>query len=451
MGWGWRRRAIVAALLFCALLLVFHRPVLLSLVRKIARHNAAGENLKMDFRAEGSVFTNLTIRNLHVVPTGSTDVESIDVDFAHADYSLFGLVRHGMSQFFRNVEIRSARIVLNPTEVPLKPRAPKSQKRITLPSVFPDRVHLSDVTLIVRNKPHDFVLEHVDLELDPHTPGELRIGKLQLPAGQNWTKISAQTSYANRNLIVHDLVLDDEDRFRALNIDASQIGTKTLALNVDSAIGGGKLSGSITVNQTRSSLNAKVHLLGETIAANALNKYFDLPEHFIDGQIERASVDLAGVLNLPSSWNGTISAQMNNLRHQEMVFDRCVFEVSSQQGKATLQIADIVQGKNEFHLRGSADLPADSKQFGRSAATLEMSVAALDLQRLTAGMPQKLTGSAQVNGTIDIKNGKLKANLSASAGSIGFENGSIDKLSANLRASKLMPPPDLRKRWFADL
>ncbi len=446
----WRRAAV--ALAACvALLLIFHRPLLLGLGRQIALHYAGRGHLKMDFHLEGNVFTALSLRHLHVVPAGSTDIESIDVDLASADYSLLALLLHGPSQLLKTLEVHSARVVLNPVEVPFKSRPPKVDEGITLPLVFPDRVRLSDVTLIVRNKPHDFVLEHVDLELDPHTPGELRIGKLQLPAGQNWTKISAQTSYANRNLIVHDLVLDDEDRFRALNIDASQIGTKTLALNVDSAIGGGKLSGSITVNQTRSSLNAKVHLLGETIAANALNKYFDLPEHFIDGQIERASVDLAGVLNLPSSWNGTISAQMNNLRHQEMVFDRCVFEVSSQQGKATLQIADIVQGKNEFHLRGSADLPADSKQFGRSAATLEMSVAALDLQRLTAGMPQKLTGSAQVNGTIDIKNGKLKANLSASAGSIGFENGSIDKLSANLRASKIVPPPDLRKRWFADL
>src|SRR5713226_4827121 len=433
MGGGWRRRAIVALGVFCALLLIFHRPILLSLIRQIGRHYAAGENLKIDFRVEGSVFTNLTIRNLHVVPIGSTDVESIDVDFARADYNLFGLIRQGVSQFFRSVEIRSARIVLNPTEVPLKPRAPKIEKRITLPSVFPDRVHLSDVTLIVRNKPHDFVLEHVDLDLNPRAPGELRVDKLQLPAGQGWTKISAQTSYANRNLVLHDLLLDNEDRFRILNVDASQIGTKTLALNVDSAIGGGKLSGSVTMTQTSSSLNTKVRLLGETIAATALNKYLDLPEGFIGGQIERVKVDLAGVLNLPSSWSGTMSAQMSNLRRQQMVFDRCIFEVSAQQGRATLQSADIVQGRNEFHLRGSADLPADIKQFGRSAATLEMSAAAVDLQRLTAGTPQELTGSAQINGRIDIKNGKLKANLTASAGSVGFANGTIDKLTANLR------------------
>ncbi|PYL58534.1 MAG: hypothetical protein DMF30_02555 [Verrucomicrobia bacterium] len=446
----WRRAAVALAACI-ALLLIFHRPLLLGLGRQVARHYAGREHLKIDFALEGNIFTTLSIRHLHVVPTGSTDVESVDVDLARADYSLLALLLHGPSQFLKSLEAHSARIVLNPAEVPLKPGPPKIHERIRLPSVFPDRMRLSDVTLIVRNKPHDFILEHVDLDLDPRSPGELRVDKLQLPAGQGWTKISAQTSYANRNLVLHDLLLDNEDRFRVLNVDASQIGAKTLMIHVDSAIGGGTLSGSITMTQTSSSLNTKVRLLGETIAATALNKYLDLPEGFIGGQIERVKVDLAGVLNLPSSWSGTMSAQMSNLRRQQMVLDRCIFEVSAQQGKATLQSVDIVQGRNEFHLRGSADLPADIKQFGRSAATLEMSAAAVDLQRLTAGTAQELTGSAQINGRIDIKNGKLKVNLTASAGSVGFANGTIDKLTANLRAFKTMPPSNLRKPWFADL
>src|ERR1700737_4877098 len=290
MGWGWRRRAIVAALLFCALVFIFHRPVLLALGRQIARHYAAGENLKIDFRAEGSVLTNLTVRNLHVVPTGSTDVESIDIDFAHANYSLFGLMRLGASQFLRSVEIRSARIVLNPTEVPLKPRGPKIQKRITLPSIFPDRVHLSDVTLIVRNKPHDFVLEQVDLDLNPRAPGQLRIQNLQLPTAQAWSKIAAQTSYANKNLLLRDLVLNDQERIRSLNIDASKIESNVLSFKLDGVIGAGTISSSITLSETASSLQTKLHLLAENVAVGALNKYLTLPEDFMSGEIQRVII-----------------------------------------------------------------------------------------------------------------------------------------------------------------
>jgi len=41
----------------------------------------------------------------------------------------------------------------------------------------------------------DFVLEHFDIDLDPHNPGEIRIGMLQLPNASAWRSISGRTSY----------------------------------------------------------------------------------------------------------------------------------------------------------------------------------------------------------------------------------------------------------------
>jgi hypothetical protein len=443
----WRGRAVVALAVFLGLVLIFHRPLSLALGRQIVRHYAAREHLKADFDLEGTVFTGLVARNFHAAATGPSAIESIDADLLRADYSLVAFLFHGPSQLLRNVEMYSARIVLNPGKTASKPH-----KKVRLPMLFPDHLKLVNATLIVRAAPRDFAVEHVDLDLNPHNPGELRIDKVQLPAGQSWTEISGQTSYTNKNLIVRDLTLNDQERIRLLNIDASKIAAKTLSMNLDALSGAGTVSGSITVNETRSSLNTKVHLLGETVEAAALNKYLGLPDGFISGQIERFSLEGAGVLNAPSTWTGTTSAQASNLRTQQITFDRCAFELSSRQGRATLQSADIVQGKNEFHARGSAELPVDLKQFGRSAATLEIAAAAPDLQRLTpkAFGARPLTGSARISGKIDIKNGTLEANLSASAGSIGFEDGTIEKLIANLRLSKIVPASNIRKPWFAD-
>ena len=180
----WHHLVVVVAI--CALLLaIFHRPILLTLGRQIALHYAATENLKATFRLEGNVFTNLTVRNLHAFPTGPSAIESIDIDLLYIDYSLFGLARHGLSHFLDNVESRSARIVLNPAKAPLRPHRPKA--KIELPSLFPERIRLTDATLVIRNQPHDFVTEHVDLDLNPRTPSDLRIEKLQLPAGESWS------------------------------------------------------------------------------------------------------------------------------------------------------------------------------------------------------------------------------------------------------------------------
>ena len=449
---GWKRRAWIALAIFGALVLIFHRPLLQGLVRQIALHYAAKENLKMDFRLEGNVLTGLTVRNFHAVAIGPSDVESIDADFAHGDYNLWRFLRHGPTDAFRNIEVRCARFVLNPAGTPLKVRPPKVDERIRLPGIIPaERLRLSDVDLVVRNQPHDFVMQHVDLDLNPRTPGELRIEKLQLPTAPAWSKISAPVSYVNSNLMVRDLVLNNEERIHSLRVDASRIRSGTLTIEVESEMGSGKLSGSLLLRETRTSLNTDTHLVVENVKVEALNKYLGLSEAIRRGDIERLTIDGTGVLNTPRTWNGTASAHINNFREQGIFFDRVDFQVIARDGIATLPVADLVHAQNKFHLRGSAELPPDIRQFGRSAATLELTGKAVDLHAMTAGSVEPLTGSAQINGKIEIKNGKFDANFMASGGSIGFENGAIDKLSVNLRASKIVPPSNIRKSWFADL
>ncbi|TMP98347.1 MAG: hypothetical protein E6L09_11805 [Verrucomicrobia bacterium] len=308
----WHRAAIALAL--CAVLLaISHRPILLAIGRQIALHYAARENLKANFRLEGNVFTNLTVRNLHAVPTGPSDVESIDVDLARADYGLFAPLRHGLTSI-KNLDVRSARIVLNPAKAPLRPRPPDPKKKITLPDVFPERVHLVDATVIVRNRPHDFVLEHVDLDLNPRNPGQLKIDKLQLVGGQMWLRVAAQTSYANRILILREVALSNDERVRELRVDASRIGERKLAINLDYSAGAGKLSGSFALNEAQASLNTDLHVHAEKVPAGVINKYAALPEDCIRGQMEKLDVDLSGLISAPRTWQGKLIGREDSLR-----------------------------------------------------------------------------------------------------------------------------------------
>src|SRR5206468_3430272 len=65
-------------------------------------------------------------------------------------------------------------------------------------------------------------IESIDIDLTPRKPGDVRIENLQLPAGDSWRKISGQTSYTNKNLIVRDVLLSDQEQIHLLNVDASQ-------------------------------------------------------------------------------------------------------------------------------------------------------------------------------------------------------------------------------------
>ena len=227
-------------------------------------HYAARENLKANFRLEGNVFTNL---NGAEFSTPFRPGERCRIDRCRSCARRLRFIRAVATWAHFNQEPGglSARIVLNPAKASLRPRPPDPKKKITLPDVFPERVHLVDATVIVRNRPHDFMAEHVDLDLDPRNPGQLTIDKLQLVGGQMWLKVAAQTSYANRILILRDVALSNDERIRELRVDASRIAERKLAINLDYSVGAGTLSGSFALNEAQSSLNTDLHLHAGTL------------------------------------------------------------------------------------------------------------------------------------------------------------------------------------------
>src|SRR5438034_1947865 len=432
-----------------ALMVIFHRPILLAIGRKVVLRYAANENLTADFRVEGNPFGSVTIRNFHAFAVGPSRIESIDIDYLYLDYSLFGFARHGLPRLFNDVEARSASIVLNPSKAPLRPRPLHPQ--LKLPRFFPERLRATDLTFIVRNHPYDFVVGHADLDLNPRSPGELRIETLQLPSGDTWSRISGQTSYTNKNLILRDLNLSDQEQLHFLQVDASQIDANYLAVNINCTVGAGQISASAALTETKSSLDTKLHLVAQKVAAEALNKFLVIPENYLAGEIERLNLDGAGAIDAPRTWTGTLSLQMTDVHRPEINFDRGLVEISAEQGRGILRSADIVQDVNKFHFRGGIELPATIQDFGRTPSSFEISGTAPDLERLTAGTPVGLTGSAQFTGRIDITNATVEARLGVTGEAVGFEDGLIDKLNCTLRASKHIVNGDTKRPWFADL
>src|SRR5204863_1431344 len=152
-------------------------------------------------------------------------------------------------------------------------------------------------------------------------------------------------------------------------------------------------------------------------------KFVALPENWMRGELKKVDVDLGGLLSSPATWNGKVIAEVRNFRQQSSAFDHARFEMIGNKGVAVIQAADITQGQNQFHLRGSAELPRDIHDFALARASFDIDGTVPDLQPATASLPQRVTGSAQVSGKIDIKDGKLIANVSASAGPIASAEG----------------------------
>jgi TamB, inner membrane protein subunit of TAM complex len=450
-GRNWRRRALIALAILGGLFLIFHRPILLGIVRRTALHYAAKENLKLECQIEGTVFTNLTIRNLHVRPAGPSDVELIDVDLARVDYGLFALARHGIAGAIKNVDIRSATVVMNPAKATLPQRPLNRKKKIELPDLFPEQLRVGDATIIVRNQPHDFIAEHVSLDLDPNRAGQIKVGKLQLVGGQTWEGLATPATYANRKLIVRDLILADNERFRSITFDASQITARKLAIGSDYVVGEGSISSEVALRESQGSLdmNAKIH--GENVSLDALNKFVALPDGWMGGQMGKLDVDLSGLISSPATWKGNLTAEITNFRQQQIAFDRGTFQLTAANGVMTLRSGDITQNKNEFHLHGSAELPRDIDDFGRTPATLDLAASIPDLQQVTVAMPQPITGSAQITGKLNIKNSTLDGDFKVNAPSLQSAAGQCENFVSTFSVTKKMSPTNSDKPWFSDL
>jgi TamB, inner membrane protein subunit of TAM complex len=450
-GRTWRRRALVALAILGGLVLIFHRPLLLGVIHRIALREAAKKNLKLEFQLEGTVFTNFTIRNLHAHPFGSSDVESIDLDLARVEYGLFTLLRDGISSAIKNVDIHSIRVAMNPAQAPLRPRPPNPKKKIELPDIFPERLHVADATIVVRNRPHDFVAEHVAVDLDPSRAGQIKVAKLQLVGGQTWVDLATPATYANRKLVVRDLILADNERFQSITVDASEIGARKLAIASDYRISDGNLVTSVGVREAQGSLETNVRITGARVPLDVLNKFFALPEDWMRGEIQKVDIDITGLANSPATWVGNIAAEVANFQQEHTAIDHAALRLSAARAIATLASADITQNKNEIHLHGSAELPQDLHNFGRAPVTLDLAATIPDLQQLTAGTPQLVSGSAQINGKLNIKNSTLDGEFKLNAPSLKSSNGQCENLVSTLTVSKKMPPSGSDKPWFSDL
>jgi hypothetical protein len=266
---SWLRWLLIGLGTIFLLLLVFHGPILRSVIHSLAAHFAAQENLRLEFRVEGDVLSGVVLRNVHATAIGPSVVQSLDADLIRADYSLRDLAFHGTSDFLKDVELRNVTAVLDPAKAAVPKPTPPPNK-ITLPAFFPDRLEAANVNLTIRGQPEDTVLRNFNLGLYPDREGALRIDKLQIPNVHTWTDVRATTTYAKKNLFLRNLTLDEGHHFQTVNIDASKASRGTMTLEIAGSVGEGKIEGNLGLSTTKSSFTTTTKVSASGISFDEL-------------------------------------------------------------------------------------------------------------------------------------------------------------------------------------
>ncbi len=446
---GWLRWTLIALLVVFLGLVVFHGPILRAVVHAVAVKVARGQNLKLDFRVEGGVLDGITLRNVHATATGPSAVQSLDADLVHAEYSLPDLAFHGMSDFLKDVEVRNVTAVLDPSKAPLPtPTPPKPNEKVSLPAFFPKRLQVANVNLTLKGQPQDTVIKNLNLGLFPDREGALRIDKLQIPGIHTWTDVTATTTYANKNLYLHNLVLDQDNKLELVNIDASQVAQGKLGVQFKGKLSGGEVASRIDVTTAGKTYQTNTNVHAKDISLGKLAEYLGKSPGAFSGDVKNADIDLKGSLDQPASWDGTINANVQNVRQGQFVLDDVKLDVVADHGKATVREARLDAGTNHIALRGSIDLPQTAEGFGRTPGNFQISINAPDLKQLTGFLTPPATGALQANGTLTTNEGVVKLDLKATGDLIGYAGAAVKNLSATISATRKMPPAEKKDAPF---
>ncbi len=428
------------------MLLVFHRPLLLGAIHWLAVHQAAKENLHLDFRVEGNVFTALTIRNLHVIPTGPAAVDSADADYLRVEYNLFDLLRR-RDDFLEAVELRNARVVIDPAKVRVKV-APRPMEKVTLPAVFPERARLVDVSFVMRDPAHDLVIEHASIELNPRVESTLEASLLQLPSGEAWKGITGRTSYRNRDLILRDVVLNKQTRINSLNVDASRMAARVLTLKLDAILDGAPVLAEATMAEEARSLRVSSHLTTKNLALASAKKLGVLSTFYTDGTIEDLTADFGGLLSSPRTWQSTGEGKLRALRIASFGLDRGTLHFSAHDGLATIAPVELTRGATSITLRGNIDLPERANDLGHAPMHFEIAGDDLDLASLTAETPDPISGAARLHAQLEVRGEKLQSQVEIRGDSIGNRQFSVQHLEGTISARKDLHGEQPNEPWF---
>jgi TamB, inner membrane protein subunit of TAM complex/AsmA-like C-terminal region len=442
----WRRRIWISLASFLALLLIFHRPILLGAIHWFAVHRLAKENLRLDFRVEGNVFTSLTIRNLHVTPTGPAAIEVAEAEYLHTEYNLFSLLR-GHADFLNSIEARNARVVIDPAKVRVKV-APRPHEKVTLPAVFPERARLDNVSMIVRDPAHDFIAENVSLDLNPRAPGSLSITLLQLVTGEKWTRVTGATSYENRNLTLRDVVLNEQTQFKLINVDASHIRQHTMALRGVGTLDGAPVDVQASLTEQARSLFIKSHVTARDLSLSSAKKLGLFADAPVQGDIESFTFDFAGLLRSPKTWAVSGEGIVRDLQVAGATFDRATAHILAHDGVATIEPVELTRAGTGIQVHGTVQLPEKADDLGRSPAKFEIVSNDLDLAPITSAIENPLTGHGQINGRLEVRDQQMQLALRVGTGAISSRYFSLEKLEAAVTATKNLRAQTKDAPWF---
>jgi len=300
----WLRYLLSGTVLGLLLMVIFYQPIVFGLAHFIAQQVANSQNLQIQFKIHGSIFTDLTLEDVEVRPKpGNTifPIEQLVIKRIAAHYNPGRIFQNRIADIVDVVLVRDVQLVIRPVPKPRKPPQP-----VRFPLVLPYKTDIQNFNFTLRLPAGSLDIRDTGLQFRRGETGVLSCAHLAIPNFGNWDNLRAFISESNNTLRVTNLQLLPYFSINELLADLSQSAKGAGAINLDGTLLQGKLrlDGAIAQEQVAKQLQAPFSLKIQATGIDLASLEKLLPER-LEGELPLVIVQVSGDAYRPSEWSGT--------------------------------------------------------------------------------------------------------------------------------------------------
>jgi autotransporter translocation and assembly factor TamB len=385
----WLKRLFIGSLLLLIGLVVFHRPLILALVRWAGPQGAATQGLSLTWVVNGSLWEDLEITDLkaggglaHWLPKATIGKLALSYDpSAVLEHIVKGVTIHDLEA---DLDLRHLPASDGPAKEVVKSAATGKAPALVWPGFLDLKNINANVTLADGKK---VMIQGLTLQVGAGMPGVFECRSLSVqPDGLRLENLKAQVAWKPRSLVIKGFSLPTDIVLDELLLDLKDFESGTFETNILAHLGAAKvaISGSIA-DAFGSNLKVKVDTQISDLSSLELQT-LGLPEELL---FEHGTLNLhlEGDPLTPPLMKVQTQFAAANIRAAGAKIDKVEFDADIADSAAKVHMLRFISGSNLIEFTADAKLPQKIEEWQKTAWSAVMKAKICDLTQLLETPP----------------------------------------------------------------
>jgi hypothetical protein len=401
------RWMLLLSLLGLALLVIFHRPLILWGLKHATIVAGRSQQIQVDLQTQGSLWTDLSITSAKASTGPSGWLEKAAWGNLTVEYDWRALSKKDFQAGVKAIRLSDAELIADLRQLPKSSPPPADQTKTAQeppPLIWPKDISLRGINLdLTLANGARLVAEDLVLEVLDQRAGELSWQRLEFhPAestSQPWVLAASKAVVlrSGQTLTISDLMLPFALHVEELRVDLEKFSQDAIGLE-------------LALSRSNAQLRTKTQMQGlfrPPLKLESALSVRELTPASLEGLPLPKNIDFKSV-NMELTASGTplqpsvmslkaeLTAEGIDIKGVAHV-DDVKLPLSLQNGSLTIAQAQATTGKNKIDLNASASVPSDIKQWQQTTWTAELNATLPQLaQILVKPLPLSATYTARI-------------------------------------------------------